>query len=57
MEDKSTIEPKRPYEKPLLQSWSLHAEEVLTAGCKLGTGGPPPFGAGCSLGGCNAAGS
>lgn len=38
---------KRPYEKPLLRTIELVAEEVLGIGCKLEDGGEAPLGSTC----------
>lgn len=63
MTDTPHSKKRRPYEKPLLRVFDLKAEEVLSKGCKLSTGGPSwqgpgpvPF-PGCSLSGCFGPGS
>ncbi len=48
---------KKPYEKPVLRKITLNAEEVLSTGCKLTTGGLSFLPPGCNLTGCHQAGS
>jgi hypothetical protein len=48
---------RKPYEKPVLHTVDLHAEEVLAQGCKLQTGGPSRKNLGCNRGGCFRSGS
>jgi|CXWL01.1.fsa_nt_gi hypothetical protein len=50
------LEPRRTYEPPRLRRISLRADEVLSVGCKLGSG-PGPFGATCDAVPCNQPGS
>lgn len=47
---------RRAYQKPLVRRISLRAEEVLSVGCKMGSG-PGPFGATCDAVPCNQPGS
>lgn len=47
---------RRVYQKPLVRRISLRAEEVLSVGCKMGSG-PGPFGATCDAVPCNQPGS
>jgi hypothetical protein len=47
---------KRSYQTPIVRRISLRAEEVLSVGCKMGTG-PGPFGATCDAVPCNQPGS
>jgi hypothetical protein len=55
-ETEQPAEERLPYEKPVLRSISLVADEVLATGCK-GTGGsasggvPPCYSVGCSVSG------
>jgi hypothetical protein len=55
MEKKQEV--KKVYQKPTISYISLRMDEVLAVGCKLSTGGPPPTGLGCELGGCAVTGS
>jgi hypothetical protein len=55
--DIKDAEGRKPYQKPELHVVSLTADEVLAKGCKTATGGPPPTGLGCKLGGCSQRGS
>ena len=49
---------KMPYEKPVVLTIDLVAEEVLAPGCKLASGGPSaPRGATCTQANCVGAGS
>jgi hypothetical protein len=45
--DQGKEEGKRPYEKPMLRTIELAAEEVLAGGCKVAGGGSAPLGATC----------
>lgn len=48
---------KKPYEKPVLRTIDLVAEEVLAVGCKLADAGGGPFGLTCLSSSCFNAGS
>jgi hypothetical protein len=48
---------KLPYEKPLLRTIELTAEEVLVAGCKTITGGGDPGPPSCADNNCSTIGS
>ncbi|MCP3957627.1 MAG: hypothetical protein GY719_07210 [bacterium] len=48
---------REPYEKPLLRTIHLAAEEVLAVGCKLAGGPGGPIGASCTGSSCFSAGS
>ncbi len=45
------------YEKPLMRTIDLAAEEVLAVGCKLAGGPGGPIGASCTASACFSAGS
>lgn len=49
---KTSRRSRRPYEKPVLRTIHLAAEEVLSVGCKLPDGPGGPIGANCTAAAC-----
>jgi len=51
------VSDRQAYEKPLMRTVDLAAEEVLAVGCKLAGGPGGPIGASCTASSCFSAGS